>query len=287
MTIPAGRDNGLPPASRYIALVDVERSVTDHVLDLLRAAGVTAVAEQMGAEQMGAEQMGAEQMGAGPSPSAAHRERVHVDVNHALLARSVIGHALPQLRPEFHSHPTHSHPTDSAPTDEQVEGREHRMPELAPGEVESRFADIVAGFDTPSTDVRSRPSAGQSATDLPDPATGSVIQAGPKVRPPLSSRLIRRAGEAAAAAQDADTSEHFVPEPPPPLPETDRVTRMAWAALMGGPALLVLAALLGIGLESWVVVLALGGFLGGFGTLIARMRARPRQDDGWDDGAVL
>jgi hypothetical protein len=67
----------------------------------------------------------------------------------------------------------------------------------------------------------------------------------------------------------------------------DRVTRLAWAAMLGGPALVVLAAVLGIGLESWVVVLALAAFVGGFGTLVGRMRDRPRQDDGWDDGAVL
>ncbi len=45
--------------------------------------------------------------------------------------------------------------------------------------------------------------------------------------------------------------------------------------------------MLGIGLEGWVVVLALGGFLGGFGTLVARMRDRRDDDDGWHDGAVI
>ena len=92
-----------------------------------------------------------------------------------------------------------------------------------------------------------------------------------------------------SAVYEADDGpdDHFVPQPPPPLPEADRVTRLAWAAMIGGPSLIILAALLGIGLEGWVVVLALGGFLGGFATLIARMRDRPRQDDGWDDGARL
>jgi hypothetical protein len=48
----------------------------------------------------------------------------------------------------------------------------------------------------------------------------------------------------------------------------------------------VLAALLHIGLDPWVVVLALVAFLGGFATLVARMHDRGPDDD-WDDGAVL
>jgi hypothetical protein len=35
------------------------------------------------------------------------------------------------------------------------------------------------------------------------------------------------------------------------------------------------------------VVLAIVAFLGGFVTLVARMRDRAPHDDGWDDGAVL
>jgi hypothetical protein len=31
----------------------------------------------------------------------------------------------------------------------------------------------------------------------------------------------------------------------------------------------------------------LGGFVGGFVTLVARMKERPPTDSGWDDGAVV
>jgi len=37
---PTGRDNGLPRAARYVPLVDVDPPVADHVLELLRDAGV-------------------------------------------------------------------------------------------------------------------------------------------------------------------------------------------------------------------------------------------------------
>ena len=274
MTIPAGRDNGLPPARRYDALVEVDGSMADEVLELLRAAGVTAIAETITTDaEPGNDLIPV----VGTLPRVPHRVRVHVDSDHTLLAHSVLGHAMPQLRADFHAVPVAGETAKDRPAPFK-----HPAQDLAPGEVESRFADIVSGFDMSSIDIVPRWSVRE---DSPE-ATGATDPS-PKARPPLSSRLIRRGAAPAGEPRDIDTSEHFVPEPPPPLPETDRVTRMAWAALMGGPALLVLAALLGIGLESWVVVLALGGFLGGFGTLIARMRDRPRQDDGWDDGAVL
>ena len=54
------------------------------------------------------------------------------------------------------------------------------------------------------------------------------------------------------AASADDPEDHFQPPPPPPLPISDRVGRFAWAALLGGPVLLVLAALVGLQLDGWV-----------------------------------
>ena len=92
MAPPNGRDNGLPPAARYVALVDVDPPVADHVLEILRDAGVTAVAEPLLGDR-------------GPShevpPPSRPTERVHVDQGHLLLARSVVGRALPALRADF------------------------------------------------------------------------------------------------------------------------------------------------------------------------------------------
>ena len=67
----------------------------------------------------------------------------------------------------------------------------------------------------------------------------------------------------------------------------DRVGRFAWAGFVGGPVLLVLAALAGLQLEGWVGLLAVGGFVAGFVTLVARMKDRPPTDSGPDDGAVV
>ena len=162
-----------------------------------------------------------------------------------------------------------------------------RDDDLPTAEVDARFADIVAGFATPTTDPVPRWSALEDVDDAPD--TEPVVPDDPP-RPPLSSRLLR--SEPAPVepvvpheVDPLDIEEHFVPEPPPPLPEVDRLTRLAWAALVGGPALLVIAMMLGIGLEAWVVVLALLAFVGGFGALVLRMHEHRDDDD--DDGAVI
>lgn len=267
MTTPHGRDNGLPPAPRYVALVDVDPPVADHVLELLRDAGVTAVAEPL-AGDLG--------LARDTPPPTRPTDRVHVDEGHLLLARSVVGRALPALRADFLADAARR-----ADTEEADRLYKRRRDDLPSDEVDTMFADIVAGFDQASTDPVPRWSVLEDAPDSPpaDPGPGGG-------RPPLSSRLLRSGADTSPPPVE-DPDDHFVPPPPPPLPEADRVTRLAWAALLGGPGLLVLAALLGIALEGWVTVLAAASFVGGFGTLVARMHDRPRQDDGWDDGAVL
>jgi hypothetical protein len=267
MSTPTGRDNGLPPAQRYVALVDVDPPVADHVLDLLREAGVTAVAEPLAGDYGLAREA---------TPPTRPTERVHVDHGHVLLARDVVGRALPALRADFLADAARR-----ADAEDNDRGRD-RSAALGDDDVDSLFADIVAGFASPGPDPVGRWSA---LEDDPEP----LEPLDPPERPRLSSRLVRRseAPQPDAVVEPDDPEDHFVPPPPPPLPEVDRVTRLAWAALLGGPLLILVAGVLGIGLESWVVVLALAGFLGGFATLVARMGDRPRQDDGWDDGAVL
>jgi hypothetical protein len=264
MTTPNGRDNGLPEAARYVALVDVDPPLADHVLELLREAGVTAVAEPLAGDLGPARDT--------PPPSRP-TERVHVDQGHLLLARTVVGQALPALRADFLADVARRADQDAA--DQLL----RRRSDLPADQVDSMFADIVAGFDTAPVDPVPRWSV---LEDAPEPAPGDAAE---PPRPPLSSRLLRSGPDTPAPVEDHEG--HFVPPEPPPLPEADRVTRLAWAALLGGPALIVLATLLQIPLDGWVLVLALGAFIGGFGTLVARMHDRPRQDDGWDDGAVL
>ena len=84
-----------------------------------------------------------------------------------------------------------------------------------------------------------------------------------------------------------DEDDHYIPPPPPPLPKADAGTKIAWLALFGGPAYLLLAALLGWPMRGWILFAAVAAFIGGFVALVVRMGDRPPNDSGWDDGAVI
>lgn len=89
------------------------------------------------------------------------------------------------------------------------------------------------------------------------------------------------------SAEQADDEGHYVPPPPPPLPHGDALSRLSWVALFGGPAYLLLAAVLDWPMEGWIVFTAVAAFIGGFVTLVVRMGDGPPPDSGWDDGAVI
>ncbi|WP_329386543.1 hypothetical protein OG625_28125 [Streptomyces sp. NBC_01351] len=79
---------------------------------------------------------------------------------------------------------------------------------------------------------------------------------------------------------------HFVP-PEPELPEADTTSKFAWLAVVGGPVLLLLAVLLQWEMTWWLTTLGVGGFLGGFATLVARMAQGDEDDDDPGRGAVV
>ncbi len=74
---------------------------------------------------------------------------------------------------------------------------------------------------------------------------------------------------------------------PPPLPEADTTTRFAWVAVLGGPLLLLLAVLLDWDMTWWLTTLGVGGFLGGFATLVVRMNDGDEDEDDPGRGAVV
>ncbi|MEV0242071.1 hypothetical protein AB0I06_19360 [Streptomyces sp. NPDC050674] len=78
---------------------------------------------------------------------------------------------------------------------------------------------------------------------------------------------------------DEDDEGHFVPPEPPPLPTADPTAKFAWLGVLGGPVLLLLAVLLGWDMTWWLATLGIGGFLGGFATLVTRMRTDEEDDD--------
>jgi len=83
-----------------------------------------------------------------------------------------------------------------------------------------------------------------------------------------------------------DPHDHFVPPEPPRGPRLDWISRLAWLGLIGGPLLLIAAAVLDFG-TGRITTIAVVGFVGGFLTLVIRMKDRLPPDDTPDDGAVV
>lgn len=130
----------------------------------------------------------------------------------------------------------------------------------------------------------SAPGAGAGPVDVakPDKPLGSFIVYAPGVGP--------RDWEPAEPSDDDfdETDEgHFVPPEPPPLPETDTTSRFAWLGVLGGPLLLLGVVLFQVELTWWITTLAVGGFLGGFTTLVLRMGDDDEEDDDPGRGAVV
>jgi hypothetical protein len=151
---------------------------------------------------------------------------------------------------------------------------EPARPEL---DLETAFADIVARYGDPAPATGPWP----SAEDL-DPDADTVAD-----RDPVTLSL----GPATATTwhdppELAALDEHFVPPEVPPIRGGDLVSRLAWASVVGGPLVLLLAAMIGGGLPSYLLAGALLAFVGGFVALVARMPSHPPTDDG-QNGAVL
>ncbi|ATL82292.1 hypothetical protein [Streptomyces malaysiensis] len=78
---------------------------------------------------------------------------------------------------------------------------------------------------------------------------------------------------------DETDEGHFVPPEPPPLPESDTTSRFAWLGVLGGPLLLLGVVLFQVEMVWWIATLGVGGFLGGFVTLVLRMKDDDEDED--------
>lgn len=141
------------------------------------------------------------------------------------------------------------------------------------------WRQIVASFN----DTAERDSADQPWPDsenLPAEPTRRVVKP--------SEELEEDLDEPEDKQDDGEEEEgHYVPPPPPPLPKLDLPTKLAWVALFGGPAYLLVAAMASWHMEGWALFTAVAAFIGGFVALVVRMGDGPPNDSGWDDGAVL
>ncbi|SHL85689.1 hypothetical protein [Actinacidiphila paucisporea] len=165
-------------------------------------------------------------------------------------------------------------------------------PPRPPLDEEAAWAALIAGYDDapePGTAA-----AWPEAENVPlppadpDPTDPAAVSTAP---PPADRTIvihpvIRGPRDYEPAEDDEDA--HFVPPEPPPLPDADVTTKFAWIAVLGGPLLLLAFVLAQVELTWWAITVGVGGFLGGFATLVARMRTGDEDDD--DDpgrGAVV
>ncbi|MFC9705513.1 hypothetical protein ACFTWD_33030 [Streptomyces sp. NPDC056943] len=155
---------------------------------------------------------------------------------------------------------------------------------------ESKSAPESGGESEPGTGTDAEASA--EADRKPEagaekPALGSSVVFAPGVRPSGP-----RDYSPAEPEEGPDGAEegHFVPPEPPPLPEADATTKFAWLGVVGGPVLMLVAVLLQWDMTWWLTTVCVGGFLGGFATLVGRMKHDDDDDDGFGDpgrGAVV
>ncbi|MET7731695.1 hypothetical protein ABZT02_10025 [Streptomyces sp. NPDC005402] len=187
--------------------------------------------------------------------------------------------------------------------------REDREPDEqgVPFDEEAAWAAIVAGYgeepaDPPGTKpFKSVEDLALLETETNDEPTVTAEKTEPKQKDekpakPLGGSVSFAPGvgprdySAPEPSEDdfeEDDEGHFVPPEPPPLPAADTTAKFAWLGVLGGPMLLLVAVLLGWEMTWWLATVGIGGFLGGFVTLVTRMRADDEDDEGPGRGAVV
>jgi hypothetical protein len=162
-------------------------------------------------------------------------------------------------------------PDGQAPED----GAEAARP--APLDEEAAWAEIVAAYgeepDAPAREPRPpQPQDGTRSFTVYAAGTGPRDWDAPE---PSDDDL------------DETDDGHFVPPEPPPLPKGDTTAKFAWLAVLGGPALMLIMVIFRQPMTWWSTLIGVGGFLGGFATLIARMRPGGDEDDDLPGGGAV
>ncbi|KQX64429.1 hypothetical protein [Angustibacter sp. Root456] len=185
-------------------------------------------------------------------------------------------------------------------------------------DLDAAFAEIIAGWDTETTDPVPRwPASEDTDTPAPPrdqpPGASSMEQIryvrdhGLPTPEPTTTQPPDRTGDRAddGASDRADDGarpvaptpgprdwelaeagdDHYQPPEPPPLPRTDLFTGLAWAGVLLGPVFLLCAGLFWRDTSRLWLGLAALAFIAGFAVLVLRLP--PTRDDGDDDGAVV
>ncbi|MFJ4191581.1 hypothetical protein [Kitasatospora sp. NPDC089509] len=195
---------------------------------------------------------------------------------------------------------------EAVEADTPVEPRPRRSaPERTQAEQDAIFAALVAQFDDPVDltnpnwpeveNLRAQNELKGGFKDGSGPKEGrgepdDLADLAPQPRP-RSGRPVLPAGNTGPRdfelAEDPDEG-HFVPPEPPPLPPADVTAKFAWLAVLGGPLLLLIDAVVWREIAGWPAWVGITAFLGGFVTLVARMKDRDEDEpEDPDHGAVV
>lgn len=152
---------------------------------------------------------------------------------------------------------------------------------------EAAWQDLVARFDAPGPEASDGDAPWPEREDITDPGPFiSEPEPGPgPVVPDLATGP--GSGPRDTAAPEDPEDEHYVPPVPPPLPRLNPATKLAWLALFGGPAYLLICTAVGWPVSGLVAFLCVAAFIGGFAALVIRMDNGGPRDSGPDDGAVV
>jgi hypothetical protein len=252
------RDNGLG-ADRYVPLLDVDPRVGEHLLDVLRLAGVPAYLEPS---------MDVEPYTRATSIPSPPTDRLWVDRERRDTARDIITAETS----------TGGRPDPADAEDAPSRGLTDLEEELAWREIISRYdRDFASRGGVPPWPV---------SEDLDRPRAPEAVPRPDRTDRPAAEQDAAAKADAHAPAEpaSADAEEHFVPPVPPPMPRLSKQAILALLLIAVGVLLLVWPQVIGFsgqsGLALGVVALVSAG-----GLLVLRLR-EDRYDDP-DDGAVL
>jgi hypothetical protein len=236
------------PAAAYAKLVDVDPPIAEHVLEFLAHEGIPAYAEPLVGDT-------------GPYRDVRAPDRpttrIYVERTRLAEARTAIAKGLPSLTADFQA-------------DAAARADADDMRRASSERIDAAWEDIVAGFH--SSEPPERPQGSGLSQRLVREHTQ---------QPP--SNEVAPAGPRDYVLPDDIDDEGFTPPPPPPIPRPrDRFDAFAWIGVIGGPLVIILAFVLGLG--GWLAAAGFAAFTAGFVTLIAR--ASDHRDHG-DDGAVV
>jgi hypothetical protein len=262
------RDNGLTAAT-YTSLGGIDPLVTTAVLAALANAGIAAYCSPPAAEA--AEEADAP---AADEPDVPAAEETSVPAaEEASAAAKPEAPAKAQVPAGFEEIFVDSDAVDKA------RGVIDRSTE------DAEWASLVEQFNAPSAPGHDVPPVPRwpasedvdenSYEPLIDVPAGLIV--GDTDEPPPKEPPPRRSD---------DPHDHYVPPEPTRGPRLDWITRAAWLGLIGGPLLLILAAVLDFG-TGRITLLGVVGFMAGFLTLVIRMSDRLPPEDTPDDGAVV